>query len=633
MLVLTQANILDRTSMMSKKTLLVRELYADHRMGDIYTLFGADRPPNSFYPYPALYDKSEDAGFAAACREACHHKPLLEQQDLGSYLGDRRMKWHNAKSWREGSVPDVYGWDFGKAFCFYHRTDGTLVGICKIGWVTQSTDEGETWSRPVIPTGVIAGAGKVWAQRAPDDRYAMVYNPQCPPPDARFPLVVTTSDDGITFRDMRVVHGEVPPRRYIGQGKDMGPQYIRGVAEWAGDAPTIDKSAIRVIYSLNKEDIWVSRIPVPIMAETKEPVNDTFDDTPAGPRVRGWNTYSPTWAPVRIAKDQSSANQYLELEDREPVDYARAIRTFPVSKTVDVRFRVAAAQADRGRLEIELLGERGARPVRVVLNEQGWIQELRTKKILSAPGLAGSLFSGRDFRRPEKEVSFLHSVDHHWGYHLGGDWSARWSGFIESPYNGEVIFSAETESGMRLKIRDKVVIDGLTRGTKGEGFHFGKTIMRKGEKVPTVLEVVTLRGDGKLRLFWEWLGQVHTIIPTGALSHDPSTLAKDPGGFSYDQGSTGVDLQQYKADTWLDFKIHIDCGAGKYTLDVNGRTLLRDAAFAEPSSMVYALSFRTGEYRGAVFKPTEDLPSTEEPLPAVVYRIDDVKTSNVQRMK
>jgi len=629
MLVLTQSNIFNRKSMMSKRTMLVRELYADHHMGDIYTLFGADRPPNSFYPYPPLYDTSEDAGFVAACREACNNNVLLEQQDLGSYLGDRRMKWHNADSWPQGSVPDVYGWDFGKAFCFYHRKDGTLVGICKIGWVTLSTDEGQSWSQPVIPKGIIAGAGKVWAQRTPDGRYAMVYNPQCPPPDARFPLVVTASDDGVTFCDMRVVHGEVPPRRYIGQGKDMGPQYVRGVAEWAGDAPTIDKSAFWVIYSLSKEDIWVSRIPVPILCEMKEPVNDTFDDMPVGPRVPGWNTYSPMWAPVAISKDKSGSNKYLKLQDREPVDYARAIRTLPACGTGDISFRLSAAQTERGRLEIDLLGERGTRPVRLALSENGSIQELRPTKISSAPGLAGSVFSGKDFSRPEKEVSFLHSADLQWGYHLGGDWSARWSGFIESPYSGEVIFSAETESGLRLKIGDKVIIDGLTDGTEGDVFDFGKVTMRKGRKVPIVLEVVTLRGEGKLRLFWEWPGQVHTIVPASVLSHDPSTLPSEGGGFSHDQGSKAVDLQQYQADTWLDFDIHFDCGAGSYTLEVNGRTLLKDAAFAEPSAVVYALSFRTGEYRGAVIKPTEDLPSTEEPLPAVIYNIDDVKSAGL----
>jgi hypothetical protein len=65
---------------------------------------------------------------------------------------------------------------------------------------------------------------------------------------------------------------------------------------------------------------------------------------------------------------------------------------------------------------------------------------------------------------------------------------------------------------------------------------------------------------------------------------------------------------------------------------VNGREVLKDAAFAEPSSMVYALSFRTGEFRG---KPRgrarRDIPNSEEPLAKVTYRIDDVMTENVQQ--
>jgi hypothetical protein len=82
-----------------------------------------------------------------------------------------------------------------------------------------------------------------------------------------------------------------------------------------------------------------------------------------------------------------------------------------------------------------------------------------------------------------------------------------------------------------------------------------------------------------------------------------------------------------KADEWLIFKINADCATGKYTVAVNGREVLKDAAFAKPSSRVYALSFRTGEYRN---RPGErarrDIPNTEEPLQKITYRIDDVKT-------
>jgi len=435
-----------------KSVLLVREITADHKLGEIYTLIkpGPD--------YPASFEESKDAGFVAACREAYNNKPLLEQQDYGNLLGDRKMKWHKDDNWPNGDKPG----DFGKAFCFYHRQDGALVGICKMGFVTESFDEGQSWSLPVVPKGIVTGMAKVWAQKTADGRYAMLYNPQR---GERYPLAIITSDDGITFRDMRVVHGEEPPQRYSGNDKNLGAQYVRGVSEWAGDAASVDKSAIWVIYSVHKEDIWVSRIPLPIVADTKDAVNDTFDNIQTGPRVPGWNIYSPMWAAVRIAQDPAGDNRYLELEDREPVDYARGIRTFPAGIAADVSFRIAAGQADRGRLGIDLLGDRGARPVRLILNDKGQVQTTN--------------------------------------------------------------------------------------------------------------------------------------------------------------GQETVDVGTYEANKWSEFTIRIK--DGRFTLVRDGKAVLKDAAPAEPCSMVYAVSFRTGEFRDKVAgEANPDLPNTEEPMEKVIYRIDDV---------
>jgi len=455
-------------------------------------------------------------------------------------------------------------------------------------------------------------------------------------------MAVTTSDDGITFRDMRVIHGEVPAQRYAGEAKGGGPQYLRGVAEWGGDAPSLDKNSIWVIYSVNKEDIWVSRIPVPIVAETKEPAQDTFDNVAVGPRVPGWNTYSPLWAPVRIAAEVGSDNHYLELKDSEPVDYARAIRTFPVSKAVDVSFRVSAAQAKRGQLIIELLGELGTSPVYVVLNDRGQIQvvkgeepeQSKTASQEVGSGLVGTYFNNVGFDDPEDSIDFLRNVDEYWGSSRGRNWSARWSGFIEGPYSGEVTFAAKAADGLRLKIGEKVVIDGLSK----EGARSGKVIMSKGEKMPVTLEFMSAEGKAALALFWEWAGHRKTVVPAAALSHDANMLPRKYRVFDFNRRFSDeepeiapVKVATYKANAWQRFKIHADCGRGRYSLWVNGREVLKEAKFAEPSSMVYALSLRTGKrtskYRSMVLR--EDLANTEEPCPAVIYRIDDVSTSNL----
>jgi hypothetical protein len=438
-----------------KKTLLVREIGADHKLGAVYTLI--NRGP----AHPPWFDESGDAGFIAACREAIGHRPLLEQQDYGNFLGERRMKWHDGRSWPGGKIGGTTSfWVWGKGMCFFHRADGTLVGLSKLGYVNLSADEGETWSMPLVPEGIVANSGKVWAQRTPDGRYAMLYSPQL---KDRWPMVVTTSKDGITFGDMRVVHGEVPPQRYAGKSKGMGPQYLRGVAEWAGDRPTIDPAAIFAIYSVNKEDIWISRIPVPIRPEGDVAVDDSFDGSSVGPRVPGWNTYAPTWAPVRIAAE--GGNRFLELRDGEPVDHARAIRTFSPRPSVEASFKIAAAQADLGRLEIELLDTRGGRPVRIVLDEQGRVV-------------------------------------------VGADDAA----------------------------------------------------------------------------------------PVG----------------------------RYRAGEWTTFTLQ--AGNGRFSLKRDGRTLVKGAPIAGEQGPFYALSFRTGKFRGAVSpKATEDLPDAEDPVPETVYRVDDVQ--------
>ena len=332
-----------------KGPLAVREILADHTFGPVFTLSapvtlsGQDAPP--------LFGNSTDKGFVEACAHLLNHRPFLEQQDFGNLLGDCRMKWHES---------DDKNMQL-KAMSFFHRKDGALVGIGKKGWVTISRDEGSTWSGPVRPPSLVTGNGKVWGQRTSDGRFALLYEPD---KEKRYPLVVVTGDDGVTFHEMRVVHGELPIQRYEGANKNVGPQYARGVSEWSNDGSWKD-TGLWVAYSVNKEDIWVSRIPVPVQAgRTKLAAGD----------FAGWNLYGPKWAPVSVLKSIEPGPKALQLKDRDPYDHAVATLVFPNSKKVSVSFRLLAKQAAGGLMEIELLGDRGgARPVRLSLGDDGKI--------------------------------------------------------------------------------------------------------------------------------------------------------------------------------------------------------------------------------------------------------------------
>jgi len=276
-----------------KGPLVVREIRADHTLGNVHALQGAGAPPH--------FDRSHDADFVAACRQLLADGVFLEQQDRGKLLGERRMKWHDAAAWPQGSVPgDNEKWVAGKAYSFFRRPDGLVIGMSKMGWTTTSRDHGETWTQPSVPPTLVTGKAKIWSQQTRDGRFALVYNPS---QRNRYPLAIVTGDDGRTFRDMRIVQGELPVQRYAGMHRSIGPQYVRGISHWADDGSRADERAMWLVYSMNKEDIWVSRVPL-------------------GATPDAWNVYSPKWAPVTAEGDE------VRLEDRDPYDDAVATRVF-----------------------------------------------------------------------------------------------------------------------------------------------------------------------------------------------------------------------------------------------------------------------------------------------------------------
>ena len=332
-----------------KGALVVREIRSDHALGPVHVL----RPPNDPANAKSLprHQDAADKQFVEGCEQLLANKPFLEQADYGYLLDDAaRMKWHDANTWPADEPSRGEFNRFGKAIAFFHRKDGALVAVMKWGWVLVSRDDGHTWSPPVRPPTFVSGMAKAWPQRTADGRYAIAYNPDL---QRRYPLVVVHGDDGRTFRDMRVLHGEVPPTRYPGLYKSPGPQYVRGISEWSSDGSFADaKRALWVCYSVNKEDIWVSRVSLPIGAANDGVGED--DD------ARAWNTYSPKWAPASITRD--GGNVTLVLDDRDPVDFARATNVFakPV-KTIDVSFDVRVGDATTEPLYIDLTGPRGCR--------------------------------------------------------------------------------------------------------------------------------------------------------------------------------------------------------------------------------------------------------------------------------
>jgi hypothetical protein len=329
----------------------VREVRRDGSLGPLHLIRPGARPafPGFTLPLP-LYSTSSDAAFVAACEEL---------------LADRRV---TAQWWEEDQLDDSGFYRVrGKALSFVTRPGGEVLGIWKNALVALTRDGGASWTEKQFAPGLPNNASKYWLQRTADGRFALVLNPTN---RLRHPLAVLTSDNGAAFAGLWCLHGELPDQRFAGGFKNLGPQYVRGIAETNAVRSYPTSGDLWLAYSVNKEDIWVARAPVPLGVAAPGPVAENFDGEAPGSLPRTWNLYSPLWAPIRVIEAGGSAGRALELRDEDPYDYARAVRIFPRTHGVRIAFSVLARQPG-ARLEIELLDARGARPVRLAFEESG----------------------------------------------------------------------------------------------------------------------------------------------------------------------------------------------------------------------------------------------------------------------
>ena len=185
-----------------------------------------------------------------------------------------------------------------------------------------------------------------------------MYNPS----EFRWPLAISLSKDGLEYTTLNLVHGEITPMRYGGNYKSFGPQYVRGIQEGNGTPPDGD---LWVTYSMNKEDMWVSHIPVPVRAHASEHADDDFAGYKDLSELTDWNLYSLQWAPVSLD------GKWLVLQDKDLFDYARVERKIPATKELKVSFELMAEQNDKGLLQIEFLDENGIACSRLELTPDG----------------------------------------------------------------------------------------------------------------------------------------------------------------------------------------------------------------------------------------------------------------------
>lgn len=318
---------------------VVREIKENGKFGNIYFIYynHGFNESNTAYPY---YKKSKDKAFVKAVDEMIAD-PM------------QRMQWVEEADRNDSILPLASPY---KAFCGYTLPDGRKVALWKHAVTSISNDGGNTWKYPCERAyGFVNSNAKIWGQRLSDSTYATIYNPA----EYRWPLAISLSKDGLEYTTLNLVHGDVTPERHGGAYKNYGPQYTRGIQEGNGTPPDGD---LWVTYSHNKEDMWVSRIPVPVKLDATQHAFGCFCNYSKLEEMTDWNIYSPLWAPVSLNGD------WLRLADRDPYDYAKVEKVLPLTKELQVEFDVRSEQNDHGVLHVEFLDDKGNVASRIIVD-------------------------------------------------------------------------------------------------------------------------------------------------------------------------------------------------------------------------------------------------------------------------
>lgn len=335
---------------------VVREIYKDFTFSDIYFLRfndagGYTAETTGMFPH---FSESSDEGFRAACQELIDDKLVTTQMWEEERLNTRWFTQPGAE-----------------AISYYTLPDGGIMGLYKNSLVTRSDDNGATWCDKQVCYSLETSTGKVWGEKTADGRYALAYNPTTDSAH-RWPIAVITGENGQDFDDLLAITPEVSPHKYAGLYKNLGPQYIRGICE---HNPKPDDNALWLTYTVNKEDVWVSRTPCTIRGTEDGSVDTDFNDMNKGSFVDNWNVYSPMWSPVSITDAPAGGNGHaLCLTDADPYDRGRAMRIFKESPVTTLKTRLYLSSAsDASTFTIEVQQGNGLVPVRLYFKNNGEI--------------------------------------------------------------------------------------------------------------------------------------------------------------------------------------------------------------------------------------------------------------------
>ncbi|MHC4117117.1 MAG: exo-alpha-sialidase [Planctomycetota bacterium] len=233
--------------------LLCREVTPDGALGNIFWL--SDDPPApvpGFGAYPA-----RDPSLVAKIEEYFDHPANAPQLEFGGGA-------HPDSDDEHGMGEPVPAWQLADGtWVRLYRDGGSIhartlreeeVSKARRNYASFSFDNGKTWTTPTR-TNFPDACARTNAGRLPDGQVYVINNvlPLSTKKGGRSLLAISLSRDGLTFDRMAVMRFVAPAPRYEGRSKSIGYAYPHSVV--VGDH-------LWVIYSVNKEDIEIGRIPL-----------------------------------------------------------------------------------------------------------------------------------------------------------------------------------------------------------------------------------------------------------------------------------------------------------------------------------------------------------------------------------
>jgi hypothetical protein len=624
------------------------------------------------------FTESADANFVAAANRMLDNKLYSQQfyeehQDQG-----RRPTTSNGSTTfsdygfvlNKGNTP---GSDL-KAFNYWTLPDGRVAATWK-GVTVGVTDNGtDGWVESNIAGNLVEdqrtrdpntgelnysqfgwhGTAKVWGQSLPDGadhNYAIIGNFQTTEPDGRrFPLVISTSDDGIEFNgEALTIDGETPIHRYADvwpqDHKDGGgAQYIRGIVE--GNPRPDD--ATWLTYSSNKEDIWVARVPNQISGQVDGPINDDFEGQAVGGLIEGWNTYSPVLSPVRVVDD--GGNKLLRLQDADPYDYAKATRVFQPAATGEVSFRLRQSEVGDSGLYMDVQDASGNRAVQLALSPTGELRALDGPP--AAVDFAGVTLTDYDGQSGQSGRPSAFSVEDN-GRTLqlqGNTWRK-----LALDYN----ITESTVLAFDFMSTRQGEIHGVGFDTNND-LAFDQAFKVFGTdhvSIPNTGIEYRYFDDYVLGSGWQsyridvgnfFQGQIDELVFFNDDDANRGTDIANYGNSAFrdvrlfdDDGSTFTLLSQIDEDQWVDITVKFNAETDTFDVWIDGQEAATALAFAEAADTLERISFTTGDYRGEDMgrRPigemwedwgsnwlTTDLPDADTPVNRSTFDIDNVRS-------